>query len=177
MEGNGRIAYASMVKFLYALTVTGFLVVFATWFAAMYTTASVAALSAGFGLVFFALLVAAYTKYAYVLGPSGSSGMRLALAMGPYAIVAVSVGFVLYYLSKYFRLISDNHTSSYFNSFFTVFTVLLAAQLFTLYKDTRDRAGDALIVFLGTINLVLVVTMGIVLEHYTTQGFALRPRS
>lgn len=103
------------------------------------------------------------------------------LDMIPFLTMIVIISILISYLSKYYEQISSGEVSSYYGSFSTLSTIFLATQLFILIPATFSRNGDpngkilsdktfALLSLFGVVNLLIVITMGIVLHFYSTQG-------
>jgi hypothetical protein len=101
--------------------------------------------------------------------------------MVPFLTVIVIVSILIAYLSKYFEQIASGEVSSYYGSFSILSTIFLATQLMILFSAMFSKNGDpngkllsdktfALLSLFGVINLVIVITIGIVLHFYSTQG-------
>jgi len=103
------------------------------------------------------------------------------LDMIPFLTVIVIISILITYLNKYFEEISRGEVSSYYGSFSTLSTFFLAMQLSILFSAMFSKNGDlsgkllsdrtfALLSLFGVVNLVIVITIGIVLHFYSTQG-------
>lgn len=103
------------------------------------------------------------------------------LDMIPFLTVIVIISILISYLNKYYEQIASGEVSSYYGSFSTLSTIFLATQLFILIPATFSRNGDpngkilsdktfALVSLFGVVNVLIVITMGIVLHFYSTQG-------
>jgi hypothetical protein len=103
------------------------------------------------------------------------------LDMIPFLTVIVIISILISYLSKYFEEISRGEVSSYYGSFSTLSTFFLAMQLSILFSamfsKNADQSGKllsdrtfAILSLFGVVNLVIVITIGIVLHFYSTQG-------
>ncbi len=101
--------------------------------------------------------------------------------MTPFLIVMTIVSLLIYYLSTYFKQITDKHVSDYYYNFSMLSTIFLAIQIsiiFTsLFSNSQELTGKifsdttfALLGLTGTINIIIVLTIGIVLNFYSTQG-------
>ena len=103
------------------------------------------------------------------------------LDMFPLFIILSIVGLLIFYLSKYFDVISRGEVSSYYSSFSILSTIFLITQviiIFTaLFNKPQDETGRlfsdttfSLLGLFGVVNFLIVITMGIVLKFYSTQG-------
>jgi len=104
------------------------------------------------------------------------------LDMFPVIMVIFVTGLLIVYLYRYFDNISAGHVSCYYSSFSLVSTIFLFAQLISIftaiYSKTEENQGGllfkpttfALLVLLGVINMLAVITIGVVLHFYSTQG-------
>ena len=96
-------------------------------------------------------------------------------------MVLIISGLLIFYLSKYFDKISKGEVSSYYSSFSLLSTIFLFTQLiiifnsiFNVSKSQNDKLFSnktfALLRLFGVINLLIVLTIGIILQFYSTQG-------
>jgi hypothetical protein len=103
------------------------------------------------------------------------------LDMIPFLTLIVIISILITYLSKYFDQISSGEVSGYYGSFSTLSTFFLATQIIILFSAMFSKNGDqsgkllsdrtfALLSLFGVVNLVIVITIGIVLHFYSTQG-------
>jgi hypothetical protein len=101
--------------------------------------------------------------------------------MIPFLTLIVIISILITYLSKYFDQISSGEVSGYYGSFSTLSTFFLATQIIILFSAMFSKNGDqsgkllsdrtfALLSLFGVVNLVIVITIGIVLHFYSTQG-------
>ena len=105
------------------------------------------------------------------------------LDLVPFIIIMMIILILIYYLTTYFDKISTGDVSGYYNSFSGLSTLFLATQLLILFSELFSNSTVlsspekkisskmfALLVLLGTINFLVVITIGIVLKFYATQG-------
>ena len=103
------------------------------------------------------------------------------LDLVPFASIIVIVSLIIYYLFTYFDNISSGQISSYYGSFSVVSTIFLATQIIILFSAFFNSSGDlstkilsdktfALLSLIAVINLLVVITLGVVLHFYSTQG-------
>jgi hypothetical protein len=104
------------------------------------------------------------------------------LDLFPFISIIMIIGLLLHYFRTYYHLISSGEVSSYYSSFSTLSTIFLVVQIMLLFKEmynasTREMNGPiltnssfALLGLLAVINGLIVITLGIVLHFYSTQG-------
>ena len=120
------------------------------------------------GILFVMILNLVFTKITY-------------LEMFPVLMVLIISGLLIFYLSKFFDKISKGEVSSYYSSFSLLSTIFLFTQLiiifnsiFNVSKSQNDKLFSnktfALLRLFGVINLLIVLTIGIILQFYSTQG-------
>ena len=120
------------------------------------------------GILFVMILNLVFTKITY-------------LEMFPVLMVLIISGLLIFYLSKYFDKISKGEVSSYYSSFSLLSTIFLFTQLiiifnsiFNMSKYQNEKLFSnktfALLRLFGVINLLIVITIGIILQFYSTQG-------
>jgi len=117
------------------------------------------------GILFVTILSWVYTK-------------RIYLEMFPALIIS---GFLIFYLSKYFDKISKGEVSSYYSSFSVLSTIFLFTQVTIIFSSIFDALKNSneklfskytstLLALFGVINLLIVLTNGIILQFYSTDG-------
>ena len=100
------------------------------------------------------------------------------LDMFPFLLIMTIVGLLLYYLSIYFDKISSGEVSTYYTSFSILSTIFLAIQVTMIVRSILNNMTSnmfsettfALLGLFGVINILIVLTIGIVLHFYSTQG-------
>ena len=112
-------------------------------------------------------------------------GMYSVMDMFPLLMVMIISIILISYLSIYFDKISKGDVSGYYSSFSLLSTVFLFTQLSmifsAIFKNTNNNNNNnnnhlfsySTLSFLGLfslINVIIVVTLGIVLKFYSTQG-------
>jgi hypothetical protein len=104
------------------------------------------------------------------------------LGMFPIVMILAIAGLLVFYLSVYFDRISKGEVSDYYIIFSTRSTMFLVIQLFIIFsamysktlvdKNTTlfDNTTISLLGLFSVINMLFVLTIGIVLKFYSTQG-------
>jgi len=101
--------------------------------------------------------------------------------MIPVLMIVIIVGLLLNYLRIYFDNISLGQVSSYYSSFSLLSTIFLFTQLIIIFgaiysKNESDGtklfkdSTFALLGLISVINIIIVITIGIILHFYSTQG-------
>lgn len=101
--------------------------------------------------------------------------------MIPILMIIIIVGLLLNYLRIYFDRISSGKVSSYYSSFSLLSTIFLFTQLIiifgAIYGKTESNGSKlftdttfSLLGLFSIINIIIVLTIGIVLHFYSTQG-------
>jgi len=104
------------------------------------------------------------------------------LDMFPIVIIIIIIALLMYYLYIYFDNISEGHISSYYSSFSLLSAIFLFTQIIIVFTAIYEKTkGDtdkklfkdqtfSLLTLLSVINMLAVITIGIVLHFYSTQG-------
>ena len=103
------------------------------------------------------------------------------LDMFPVIFTLVITSLLIFYLSTYFDKISSGKISSYYYNFSILSTVFLFTQtiiIFNALKSNENMTSSrlfndttfSLLGLFGVINFLLVITLGIILHFYSTQG-------
>lgn len=101
--------------------------------------------------------------------------------MIPLLMIIIIVVLLLTYLYLYFEIISSGEVSSYYSSFSLLSTIFLFTQLIIIFgaiygKNESDGSKlftDTIFSLLGlfnVINIIIVLTIGVILKFYSTQG-------
>jgi hypothetical protein len=101
--------------------------------------------------------------------------------MLPIIMVIIIVCLLISYLSIYFDKISKGEVSSYYSSFSLLSTIFLFTQILIIFGSIYDKTdiqttklftdtNFALLGLFSVINIIIVLTIGIVLHFYSTQG-------
>lgn len=99
------------------------------------------------------------------------------ITLFPFILIIFIVGYYIALLSIYLNRISNNKVSSYYSSFSGTFIALIIAQIMILINDIMKKPDSnpilsrktfSILMFLGTINTITVITLGIILKLYST---------
>ena len=104
------------------------------------------------------------------------------LDLFPFVPLIIIISLLLHYFRTYYNIISSGEVSSYYGSFSTLSTIFLAVQIMILFKELYkssiqnmngsliSSSSFALLGLLAVINALIVITLGVVLHFYSTQG-------
>ena len=117
------------------------------------------------GILFVTILSWIYTK-------------RIYFELFPILIIS---GFLIFYLTKYFDKISKGEVSSYYSSFSVLSAIFLFTQVSIIFSSIFDALKNSneklfskntstLLGLFGVINFLIVSTVGIILQFYSTDG-------
>ncbi len=104
------------------------------------------------------------------------------LDMFPLLMIIIITGGLMYYLYRYYDNISSGHVSGYYSSFSVVSTIFLFTQIIiiflAIYGKNEENQTDklfkpttfSLLGLFSVLNIITVLTIGVVLHFYSTQG-------
>lgn len=155
----------------FAVVITSFIIIMIT--TNMTDINGLSALLGGYiglllGMLFVIIINLVFTKTTY-------------LDMFPIGMIIIIVGLLIFYLRKYFDRISKGEVSGYYSSFSLLSTIFLFTQVILILTSMYDKThsqntklfSDTTFSLLGlfsVINLLIVLTIGVVLHFYSTQG-------
>jgi len=167
--------YTNLINISYALIIAGFIIVFIT--TGMTNQNSLTALISGYGVLISGIFFVA------ILNFSNMENLGLItriINMVPFILIMFIIGLIMTYLSIYFDRISSKKVSDYYYSFSSLSIMFLIFQIFLLfnalmskhYEATKQISGKVFstLMLLGVINSIIVITLGITLKFFTTQG-------
>jgi len=110
----------------------------------------------------------------------GLSIISQLITVGPFVVLIGILVYMIYLLSFYFNQITNGNVSNGYYSFMNIFVVLLMVQMFIFYNGTRDKSfietgaigkvTGLVLYFLEIINIIVVITLGIILKYFSTDG-------
>lgn len=120
------------------------------------------------GMLFMMILITTFTESKY-------------LDMFPIVMILIIVSLLLFYLGTYFERISKGEISQYYFSFSILSTIFLLAQSSIVVNSINDSINNpgkglfsdttfSLLGLISVINILIVLTLGIILKFYSTQG-------
>jgi hypothetical protein len=121
------------------------------------------------GMLFIMIVSLIFTKTTY-------------LDMFPVVMIIIITGLLMYYIYRYFDNISSGNVSSYYSSFSLLSAIFLFTQIIIVFTAIYGKSEEdqntklftdttfSLLGLLSVINMIIVLTIGIVLHFYSTQG-------
>lgn len=99
----------------------------------------------------------------------------------PFVMLMGIITLMIIYLYRYFDRIAKGEVSGYYTSFSILSTIFLSVQFIMLASAMFSKSGEiggklltdrgfSLFALFGVINYLIVLTIGIVLNFYSTQG-------
>lgn len=159
-------------NFLYALIIAAVFAVFCT--IGVNTQGALEALIGEYCVIGAAVLILLVLKIK-VINPESLKTMSTLITLAPFLFILFIVIYYIVILSIYFTKIASNKISNYYYSFSTISTLLLVAQIILLVSSVAkanvtelSKKTFSILMLLGTINGIVVVTLGIILKFYTT---------
>jgi hypothetical protein len=163
--------YNKVINVPYTIIIASFIIIIIT--TNMTDVNGLSALLGGYsglmiGMLFVIILNLVYTKTNWI-------------DMLPSIIILTIVLLLIIYLSIYFDKIAKGEVSSYYSSFSILSTIFLFAQVIiiflAIFNNNNKQDGRlftnttfSILGLLGLINLLIVITIGIILKFYSTQG-------
>jgi hypothetical protein len=107
--------------------------------------------------------------------------IQIILDIFPILMTLCIISVLIYYLYTYFDKIVNGQVSSYYNGFLLLSIIFSGFQMLIFYNSFYDRSKNSnseifsnvnfsLSVLVDLINLFSVITIGIILRYYSTQG-------
>lgn len=128
------------------------------------------------GILASILLLLAWV-FKYTLNSSYYSKILL---LTPFILLIIIVSLILAYLSIYFNRITSNKISNYYYIFSNLSALFLIAQIFIILSSitnidfaatkTFGSKTFTLLMLLASLNTIWVVSLGIILKYYSTDG-------
>jgi len=179
---KGNWVYDSFFSIAYAFIVGGLVLVLITTFTVSYSSLLGAILgycATGVGIAMiggyiFYTLSAAENQAKFTFG---SVIYRLTPFIALLSIIFMSV----YIIGTYLERISSGRVTGFYNVFTVISTIFVSLQVYILFKSSRTaKFREAGIMsnmsisssyLLSIINLIIIVTLGVALRYYSTDGY------
>ena len=101
--------------------------------------------------------------------------------IGPFILILVIIGFLMYLLIYYKKIISEGHISSSYYTFSFLSSMLALLQIYVLYNATTSKQfqkthllskiTNSIVCFTAVINSICALILYIILKYYTTDGY------
>ena len=100
--------------------------------------------------------------------------------LAPFSIILGVIIYSMYLLIHYKERISQGNISSGYTNFTNISVILIMLQLYLFYSATQnenfkqtsrlDKVNSMFLLLIGIINIISVVTLGVILAYFTTDG-------
>jgi hypothetical protein len=155
----------NMFKFLYALLVGSALVIFMT--IGLTDPTALNALRGSYFIILCSLI------FIFILIRNNLT-LSVTLAFFP---IWASIIFIIILLYKYYDRITENKVSDYYSTFMNLSNILLTIQIYILLSEISVKSFQdfkltpkmgAILKLLSVLTSISVITLGVILKHYTT---------
>lgn len=163
--------FANMKTIPLVVIVIGMIVVFLS------SGTDVYSLMTGYSSMLAGFLVLLAWVFNYI---GNTTNQNKVLTMLPFAFIIGIIGTLLVYFSMYFKQISANMVSQYYTNFSSILMIFIFIQSGLFISTLTSKAFEttqslgttntSILMLLSAINFILVITVGIVLHFYKTDG-------
>jgi hypothetical protein len=104
------------------------------------------------------------------------------MASGPFLLMLLVIGIILYLIIKYSEIIKEGHVANGYYTFSNISVILFLLQIYLLYvnMDTEkfkqtyrlSSITSSLLYLLGVISSMCALILYTILTHFTTDGFS-----
>ena len=133
---------------------------------------------------YFLIAIGMAILISFIIGISSKNGSQNIISaifsVGPFFVTIGIVAYILYLLFTYKDRIAQGNIAPGYANFTNISVILILLQLFLFYMGTQkqsfqrdnklDRVYSGLLYFVGVINIVAVITIGIILKYFSTDG-------
>jgi hypothetical protein len=165
----------SLKNNIYSITIASFITILIITLASIYNSNSLVALIVSYGAIVCSLILMfgiLYNKVDNILPIFDKI-----ISLFPFIIIISISLFIIYLLVSYFEQIANNRVSDYYYSFSLLSTIFLITQISILFNNIGFETSKyisnktfSILTLLGTINFIIVLTLGIILKFYSTDG-------
>ena len=171
--------FKKLVNLSYALAVSGITVIVLIYSSGTNSESSLISLISSYGAILGALVFMSGLVYINMTSKGYSPNISVIMfTIFPFILLILITLFIISLLSTNFDNIVLNKISHYYYSFSFISSLFLALELWMLFSGIFDKGTDktvtmnprtySTIVLLGTINMIIVITLAIILKFYST---------
>jgi hypothetical protein len=160
---------------IYSITIASFIVILIITLFNTYNSNSMIALIVSYGSIVASLILLFGILYNRL--DKTTTLFNKILTLFPLVIIICILLFIIYFLVSYFEQIVNNRISDYYYSFSLLSNIFLLTQIFLLYNSIGFETSKyitnktfSILTLLGTINFIIILTLGIILKFYSTDG-------
>jgi hypothetical protein len=102
------------------------------------------------------------------------------VTVGPFIVLIGILIYMIYLLSYYFTQITNGNVANSFNTFMNIFIALFGLQMYIFYTGMKNKnfketgtltkVTGLILYLLELINIIVVITLGIILKYFSTDG-------
>ena len=132
------------------------------------------------GYFFIAIGISILVSFIISVASKGGSLISSIFSMGPFFVTIGIISYILYLLFTYKDRIAQGNIAPGYVNFTNISVILVLMQLFLFYMGTQkesferdkklSRVYSGLLYFVGIMNIVTVITIGIILKYFSTDG-------
>lgn len=151
---------------LYAIAV-GTITILISFFTGPYNNGSVVGSMVGYSVITISLLFLVVVQ----ANQNNSGLLSILLSSGPFIVVIATTLYLLYLLGNYFNEIVEGRVSKSYSTFINLYLLMILVQLFVYLKNPKDtKTTKMLLYLLGVFNSIVVITLGVILAYFSTDG-------
>ena len=151
---------------LYAIAV-GTITILISFFTGPYNKGSVVGSMVGYSVITISLLFLVVIQ----ANQNNSGLLSILLSSGPFIVVIATTLYLLYLLGNYFNEIVEGRVSKSYATFINLYLLMILVQLFVYLKNPKDtKTSKMLLYLLGVFNSIVVITLGVILAYFSTDG-------
>jgi hypothetical protein len=151
---------------LYAIAV-GTITILISFFTGPYNKGSVVGSMVGYSVITISLLFLVVIQ----ANQNNSGLLSILLSSGPFIVVIATTLYLLYLLGNYFNEIVEGRVSKSYTTFINLYLLMILVQLFVYLKNPKDtKTSKMLLYLLGVFNSIVVITLGVILAYFSTDG-------
>jgi len=173
--------YSSIYKAFIMASVIAFLISFFSS-----GNVSMGASIAGYSVLILGIMMILIILFQNILKGNTNQGVfqliySILMATGPFLLILGVIGFILYLIITYKKLIIDNHVSQSYYTFSNIAITLILLQLYIVYTNITtekfestgkiSKLTSSIIYLLGILTCMTTLILFTILKYYTTDGF------
>lgn len=171
--------FKKLVNVSYALALGGITVIILINASSTNSESAVVSLISSYGAILTSLLFMGGLVYTNLIGKGNyTSTSTIIYTIFPFILLIVIISTLIFLLTTYFNNIVLNKIPYYYYSFSYTSSLFLALELWLLFNIMYDKGFEktvsmnprtfSTILLLGTINMIMVITLAIILKFYST---------
>lgn len=147
--------------------IVGALTVLISFFTGPYNNGSVIGSMVGYSLITLSLL------FLFIMNVNNNNSgiLSILLSSGPFLLIIATTVYLLYLLGSYFNEIVAGRVSNSYGTFITLYLLMILMQLYVHFNNSKNsKTTKMLLYLLGLFNTIVVITLGVILAYFSTDG-------